>query len=272
MNMRKPPFAIRPSRIPRHCVGVLLPIRMILIRAAIVLAAMSLWSKTSSTREPIQQRRLAGPVLHYTFDARTGQSVENQAGEKHVGRRRGALFQSSGAVGRALVVWKDKPQFGYIETPDHKELNSPEFTVAAWIKLRKKASSGSVVCKHDWREGIGRGFVLRCYTAESINFTIGAGGWKSTNGATRVPANQWVHVAGTFDGRHIRVFCNGRLEGTNEISHAYTPSPLPLRIGHAAYVLENKRKFDGQIDDVMFWNRALSEEELRALFSIQKRI
>lgn len=78
-------------------------------------------------------------------------------------------------------------------------------------------------------------------------------------------------MVGSFDGRHIRAFFNGRLEGTNEIKQAYTPSPLPLRIGHAAYALEKKRKFDGQIDDVMIWNRALSEQELRAVFSVQKR-
>ena len=116
-----------------------------------------------------------------------------------------------------------------------------------------------------------RGFVLHCSLAERINFTIGAGGWKSTDGTTRVPANQWVHVAGTFDGRHILVFFNGQLEGINEINEAYTPFPLLLRIGHAAYALEEKRKFDGQIDDVMIWDRALSEQELRGVFTVQEK-
>ena len=210
-------------------------------------------------------------MLHYTFDARTGKTIENKVSEQHSGRSIGALFTSGGAVGRTLVVWKDQSRFGYVETADNADLNSPEFTVAAWIKLRREDSSGSVVCKHDWPDGKSRGFVLRCYSPEQINFTIGAGGWKSTDGMTRVPAKQWVHVAGTFDGRHIRVFVNGRLEGTNEIKQAYTPSPIPLRIGHSAYTLENKRKFDGQIDDVMIWDRALSEQELRAVFRAQER-
>jgi len=86
-----------------------------------------------------------------------------------------------------------------------------------------------------------------------------------------LPANQWSHVAGTFDGTHIRIFVNGQLEGTNEVKQAYAPSPLPLRIGHAAYALEKKRKFDGRIDDVMMWKRALSEKELRAIFVDQKK-
>ncbi len=238
MNTRKPPSENRPRGVPSRCDGVPLRDPVSLIRVAAVLSATLLCLETLSAKEPSQRGEPAGPVLHYTFDARTGKTVENEVGDKHSGRSIGALFQSSGAVGRALVAWKDKAQFGYVETADHEDLNSPKFTVAAWIKLRRKDSNGSVVCKHDWPDGKSRGFVLRCYTTERINFTIGAGGWKSTDGTTRVPANQWVHVAGTFDGRHIRAFFNGRLEGTNEIKQAYTPSPLPLRIGHAAYTLE----------------------------------
>ena len=238
---------------------------------ALLLSATLFCWETSPAKEPSQQEAPAGPVLHYSFDARTGAAIENQAGDQHTGRSIGALFQSSGAVGRALIVRKEKSQFGYVETADHEALNSPEFTVAAWVKLRRKDSNGSVVCKHDWPDGKSRGYVLRCYSAEHINFTIGAGGWKSTDGKTRMPANQWVHVAGTFDGKAIRVFVNGRLDGANEIKQAYTPSPIPLRIGHAAYALEKKRKFDGQIDDVMIWDRALSEEQLLDVFNDQKR-
>lgn len=260
-----------PFRVPSQCDGVLLRHFLWLIRVSIFSSAALNCLSTSLGKDSLNEVQSDGPVLHYTFDTRPGDTIENEAGEKHSGRNVGALFSSGGAVGRALVVWKDQERFGYVETPTHQDLNSPRFTVAAWIKLRRPDSHGSVVCKHDWTDGKSRGFVLRCYAPEQINFTIGAGGWKSTDGTTRVPANQWSHVAGTYDGRHIRIFVNGRLEGTNEIKQAYTPSPLPLRIGHAAFAMENKRKFDGQIDDVMVWNRALSEQELRALVRVQER-
>ena len=38
-----------------------------------------------------------------------------------------------------------------------------------------------------------------------------------------------------------------------------------------AFALEKKRKFDGRIDDVMMWKRALSEKELHAIFDDQKK-
>jgi hypothetical protein len=270
MSTLKPPTTNRPCGASSRWNGVLPCGLVSLTRVTVVLSATLLCWETLA-KEPSQDGEPAGPVLHYTFDARTDKSVENEVGDKLSGRSVGALFQRNGANGSALSVRKNQPRFGYVETANHEDLNSPKFTVAAWIKLRRKDSNGSVVCKHDWLDGKMRGFVRRCYTDKGNNFTAGAGGWKSTDGTTRMPVNQWVHVAGTFDGRFIRAFFNGRLEGTSEINTAYTPSPFPLRIGHAAYALEESRKFDGQIDDVMIWDRALTEQELLAVFRVQKR-
>ncbi len=224
-----------------------------------------------------------GLVLHYDFDNRTDQAVANQLGRQHEGKSNKALFRAAPSGGTALFVHKDNVKSGYVETANHPDFNGPAFTVSAWIKLRRINSHGSVVCKHDWLNGKARGFVLRCNTygwgtsstkpnaPSYIGLTVGAGGWVSIGGKTRFPVNQWSHVAGTFDGAKIRVFVNGQLEGTNEVKKAYTPSPFPLRIGHAAYALERPRKFDGQIDDVMIWKRALTEKEMQAIFDDQRK-
>ncbi len=236
--------------------------------------------------EQIEGQAQSGPVLHYTFETREGELVANHVGREHSGQSNKASFTSGLSNSTALIVRKNKQQSGYVETADHEDFNSSAFTVAAWVKLRRMNSHGSVVCKHDWTSGASRGYVLRCITdgwgtptpssaatksPNFVNVTIGAGGWISVGGTTPVPANQWVHAAATFDGTHLRAFVNGRLEGTTEVKQAYTPSPLPLRIGHAAFALERKRKFDGQIDDVMMWKRALSEKELRAIHDDQKK-
>ena len=238
---------------------------------AVALSVTLVCSGARSEELPDRRGERSGPVLHYTFDSRRGEVVANQAGPQHAGWSKKASFTNPLSTGTTLIVRKNELQSGYIETADHKDLNSPAFTVAAWIKLRRSDSNGSVVCKHDWTGGKARGYVLRCYTSKCIDFTIGAGGWVRANGTTRVPANQWVHVAGTFDGKRMKVFFNGRLEGTTVVERDYTPSPLPLRIGHAAFKLEKKRKFDGRIDDAMFWTRALSEKQLRAVYDDQKK-
>lgn len=209
-------------------------------------------------------------VLHYTFEERTAELVPNVVGDEHTGRIHQAAFTSRDD-NASLFVRKNNAPNGYIETADHNDLNQDEFTVAAWIKTRHDDSNGSVVCKHDWRDRSTRGFVLRCYSSRCVDFTIGAGGWVEAVGTSPIPANQWVHVAAQYDGKRSCVFFNGELEGSTPILAPYTPSPYAMRIGHAAFALERKRKFDGCIDDVMLWKRALSEDEMRALYTMQKK-
>jgi hypothetical protein len=92
----------------------------------------------------------------------------------------------------------------------------------------------------------------------------------AAEGKTTLPAHQWIHVVGAFDGTNITVYFNGRLDETTVVKAPYTPSSYPLRIGHAAFSLDTHRKFDGKIDDVMIWKRTLSEREIRAVYEDQK--
>lgn len=209
-------------------------------------------------------------VLHYTFDQRDGEMVLNALGERHPGEPIQATFVEQRKSGMALKIRQNNVKSGYVETADHEDLNAPIFTVAAWINLGQTNSNGSMVCKHDWFDGGARGFVLRCYSGDQLNFTVGAGGWLAAVGKTTLPAHQWIHVVGAFDGTNITVYLNGRLDGTTAIKAPYKPSSYPLRIGHAAYALDTHRKFDGKIDDVMIWKRSLSESEIRAVYDDTK--
>ena len=209
-------------------------------------------------------------VLHYTFDQRDGKTVLNALGKHHPGKPNRATFVEQKKSGQALRIRKNNIKSGYVETPNHKDFNSPNVSVAAWINLEQTDSNGSVVCKHDWFRGGARGFVLRCYNGKQLNFTVGAGGWMAAVGKSNLPANRWIHAVGTFDGKTISVYLNGRLDGTTVIRSRYSPSSYPLRIGHAAFSLDTHRKFDGKIDDVMIWKRTLSAREILAVYEAQK--
>ena len=137
MKTQKPPSGNRPCGIPSRG-GVCLRFALALMRDTAFLAAILFGWETSCAQEPADPAEPAAPVLHYSFDVRNGEKIKYDVGDRHRGRSIGALFTSGEAVGRALVVWKDQARFGYVETADHAELNSPKFTVAAWIKLRRK--------------------------------------------------------------------------------------------------------------------------------------
>ena len=143
-----------------------------------------------------------------------------------------------------------------------------EMTVEAWIKPESfgvNAWSNSIFCKHGWASG-NAGYVLRCGDGGKLSFNVAgrtSGSWEEAVTSVGVlKAGQWYHVAGTFDGDSVNLYLNGVLQAT----HLYTgqiniSSGLDPRIGELAN--GGGRNFDGTIDEVRVWNRALSEIEIR---------
>jgi len=73
---------------------------------------------------------------------------------------------------------------------------------------------------------------------------------------------EWYHFAGTFDGKTLRVYINGELEGEKEIGQPIAPSDLELWIGADDYGRPTDF-FPGVIDEVRIYNRALSADEIK---------
>ncbi len=107
------------------------------------------------------------------------------------------------------------------------------------------------------------------YVNEKLRFrcktvTMGGNEWDNNPGA-EIPFNQWIHVAGVYDGAEMRMYLNGVLaekqSKTGLISWQF--DPIDMRIG--AYHDDNEDYyFDGQVDEVRIWNVARTEDEIRS--------
>lgn len=84
--------------------------------------------------------------------------------------------------------------------------------------------------------------------------------------ATRaINAGQYVHLAATFDGANVRIFVDGQPAGSRAHTGTLAPATVPLLLGQmlpsdAGY------NFAGALDDVRLYNRALSSDEIQALY------
>jgi len=79
--------------------------------------------------------------------------------------------------------------------------------------------------------------------------------------------NQWNHVVFTWDGRRQRVYVNGALKETYTISDriyslATATDPWSLRIGRGAGDDDWDERFNGKIDELRIYGRALSSSEI----------
>jgi hypothetical protein len=75
---------------------------------------------------------------------------------------------------------------------------------------------------------------------------------------------RWVHLAGTFDSRTMRLFVDG-------VEVAALDRPGPIHRSHFDLVIGgfepgSRAHFQGRLDEVRLFARALSAEEIRAAF------
>lgn len=87
-----------------------------------------------------------------------------------------------------------------------------------------------------------------------------------TSGADDLPLNTWTHIAGTFDGITKHLYINGR-EVVAAVGSLGTPDSATLKIGSSGLVGDFNQDFDGLIDEVEIRNRALSKDEVYAVYS-----
>lgn len=149
-------------------------------------------------------------------------------------------------------------------------------TVEAWIRATSWALNvydGTVLCKHSWSLGE-QGYVLRAGNNGQVDFTVcgkdslgNSISWVSAVSPSGVMSlNTWYHVAGTYDGDSVRVFINGVQQAATALVHGMIAgTAYPIKIGRISDQAQSQTRYwNGQIDEVRIWDRALDTAEINA--------
>ncbi|GAI38188.1 unnamed protein product, partial [marine sediment metagenome] len=116
-----------------------------------------------------------------------------------------------------------------------------------------------VVSQH----GFLSGFELRVGDGHAV-MIVTTGGVHSIADAGQVLAvNEWYHLAGTYDGNELKIYVNGVLKKATFVIGTITKYSGSLNIGRNSYW--TNRLFNGAIDEMAIYNRALSEDEIQEL-------
>lgn len=154
---------------------------------------------------------------------------------------------------------------------------SDSITVEAWIYANSWAftsAQGTIVCKHSWSQQE-QGYVLRAGANGQLSWnfagvdTLGNPvSWiEVLSQPNALSLNTWYHVAGTFDGESSNIYINGQLAGSTAFNGSIIPgSAFPLKIGKLCDTGQfEERLWDGRIDEVRIWHRALSQQEIDSM-------
>ena len=77
-----------------------------------------------------------------------------------------------------------------------------------------------------------------------------------------LPLNAWTHLATTYDGAFQRIYINGALAASRAQSGSIAVSNGALRVGGNTSWADEF--FEGAIDEVRVYNRALTDAEIAA--------
>ncbi len=220
------------------------------------------------------------PIAHWVFDAEgvTGNKVADRVG-KLTGTLLGApqLVTTSPTARLELANPVDGVMLQERVTPTAAFLPKDALSAVAWVRIDQPTEWGGIIGCFQDNKPAGYGFVLG-YNKTTFQFGLASQGASSGNGKityligqAKYEPGKWYHVAGVYDGKQMRLYVNGQLDGTNneQSGPVLYAKAAPFVIGR--YRDENEDfPLQGAIKEVMLCSHAIEPELIAAHFEADK--
>ncbi len=226
-------------------------------------------------------------VLYLPLDEGSGTTVYDKSNFGNHGAKAGSEnfgWTTDGVVGKAVTFANE----GWIEIPNSGSLDiAYSITVMFWAKAFIALDCDD---RDNYRWVITKGISWGCDSSWFVIFTENnagchvhtshegncVGNAKNFSGApVDLGPGKWSHFAFTFDANQgqIRQYFNGVLSaGSAIVKKPILSSTAPVRLGHhhAWSCSLEAPGLPGAMDEVVIYNKALSEDEIKHLYNLQK--
>lgn len=211
-----------------------------------------------------------GLVGHWTFDGPdiSGTRAKDRSGNNNHGTLNGgaSLKPIAGKVGQALTF---DGVDDVVVIPTSTTFDVTFMTICAWVKPSIHGSSRYVAARSTgpststnmWRFGLfGSSNIWRFQV-------VTAAGGGLADSPTSATAGVWQHACGTLDGSNVRLYVNAAQIAQGAFTGSLSAISQDLYIGNRGGLVSGESFFDGPIDEVRFYNRALSVGEIARLYN-----
>ena len=222
-----------------------------------------------------------GLVAYYPFN----NNANDTSGNDNNGTVNGATITTDRHGNANSAYSFDGDGGDSVDVPHHASLNPSVLTVSLWGKASNINTSGPGnifnrrLISKEGPIGSGKnGYFFNHGSDNKLSFAIGYDGSSNEPGDVgrgyvgsigAIVANQWYHLTGTYDGTTMKFYINGVLQGSLTKAMPLGSDTL-LRIGHVAGRSDVNPNFQGTVDDVRIYNRALSAAEVLSLYNTEK--
>ncbi|HGJ67514.1 TPA: LamG domain-containing protein [bacterium] len=151
----------------------------------------------------------------------------------------------------------------WLEVKDADSLDlTKAMTINCWVLIKgMTAEHQSAVEKGDSWEA-GEYNLLPCYNPDSVLLQMNDLPEECDDEALggKVNDGEWHHIAGTWDGKVIKTFVDGKETSRLNCAGELSANNKPLYIGARG---GNQRFMNGLIDEIKVYNRALTDAEIK---------
>jgi len=151
----------------------------------------------------------------------------------------------------------------FVEVPHSRSLDiTGAVSIEAWVKCMSASLRSAVVVVKGAIDAEWGGYSLSLSDDGHVVFSCGKGSTMHLTSNSTVSTHYWHHVACVLRGNGVdeaEIWMNGLLDTTGTIGYP-TRTPGNLRVGE----LREGTGFDGEIDEVRIYRRALTEEEIES--------
>ena len=210
----------------------------------------SLWVAVN----PLSAELLDDAVGIWLFDEGKGNTAADTSGNGNDGAITGAKW-AEGKFGGALEF--EPPHVVTVEPSDSINFKN-QMTIATWVYMNKGVSdtairrNGSYLLEvQSATERVPGGYVFGIWSGGG--FTGGV--W----GTSVIDPEKWYHIVGLYDGSEMKLYVDGTLESAVK-QGGDVDQAGPLLFGTFG-----GEKFIGRLDEVIFFNRGITEAEIAEL-------
>lgn len=221
-----------------------------------------------------------GLVAHYCLDEASGTATYDSSVNENNG-----LLQSGATWGTGKLDGGADTTSGDVQIADNAALPTGQaMTIELWAKQSSSATSKAFLTQWDYSGGVptSAGWALETSSSDAskLRFVVGGSADDTESKYVDTPADAWPsgfwhHISVVYDGtkstasERVKIYVDGIVtEGTmtGTIPSSLQNSSSYLDIGEFRGL---NRKFNGIIDNVKIFNRALSSAEIKADYDAQ---
>jgi hypothetical protein len=193
---------------------------------------------------------------YWKFDEASGTLANDSSSGGNNGTLTNGPTWGAGKVNNALTF---NGTTQYVST-GNATLGSSAFTVTAWVKPATVSTTAMVLYYSN--TGNTNRLMMRLNNTGHLEFYDEASG--SIASTATLSANAWRFVAMTFDGSTKRLYVDSIADSTGSSAYNSSANSGPYYIGKDPI---NGNFFNGTIDEVRIYNRALSASDVLTLYN-----